>query len=90
MASPEARASVAPARRAVVWTFMGWLQSGGRWTQAVACWDAVVRYQSRVVVRAVAERGGQDPEGGPELAVVHDPRLGELVERVEVLTQLRA
>ena len=37
----------------------------------------------------LVERGGEVAEGGPELAVVDDPRVGELVERVQVLAHLR-
>ena len=47
------------------------------------------RYQSRVVARASVERGRLIAEGGAELAVVDDPRLGELVEGVQVLAHRR-
>src|SRR6185437_16368124 len=39
--------------------------------------------------QCVVEGRGDVPERGAELAVVHDPGVGELVERVEVFTHRR-
>ena len=69
----------------VRWSWMAPWWSG--WS--VARTAARSRYHASVVASASSRGVARSPKRGAELAVVDDPRVGELVERVQVLAHLR-
>src|SRR5215207_5779513 len=90
MASRAAPAMVAAARRRVVWVVMA---GSFRELLDVGLGGLVVGGAVPVPAQGrgqgVVERCGLVTEGGAELAVVHDPAVGELVQGVQELAQCR-